>query len=445
MERFDLTPRQILMHLRDIERKAELHRGFQIYRPTALPDVMVSDLALVNEARKMLEFVGLTNYELDITYAKTAEGTGGDCKNNGAEKVVHVHVSETYRHNWKATLAVLAHELCHKILFVKGLCSSVAMTNEVYAELATIYFGFGELIMDGYQAKDHVLGYLKADTYKKINLLVCVIYGGIKSDVLNLKELDVLADDTIEIWEKDENKRSIIIDCFKNTESEIAELYRDILITKQILDKYIEDIKGDFERWDKVYFKGFLDSKHSRLEEFLFIYDNYCARDFNNERIIRLKETVNTSLYSLLSKYQEQKSLELKYDFTCPSCGATRSNERNLRGISAQKCPKCGIRITFNTEEWNATVLQRKTKQKEREEKEAFDKKVEERVQQITREADERVRKVQQNASDMIAAARSSATEKIAEVKRNEQERYKREVLVKIPSYLRWLVVKYFT
>lgn len=442
-KRFDLTPRQILSHLHDIEKKVP-REEFRIYIPTTIADAMVTDYSLVEETRKMLELVGLFGYELDVTYAKTAEGTGGDCKNNGTEKVVHIHVSDSFRNNWKASVAVLAHEICHKVLFVKGLYSPMDMMNEVYAELATIYFGFGELVLDGYQAKDHCLGYLKPDTYKKINLLICVIYGNIKSEVLNLKDIDPLVDVAVDIWEKDDEKRSLIIDCFKQTESQIAEYHRNILLAKQILDKLVEDVKGEFERWNRVYFKDFLKSGYSRLEAFLFIYDNYCARDFHNERICQLNETLNDSLYALFSKYQEKSSFELKYDYTCPVCGASRENKQNKKGVSVQKCPECGNHITFNTEEWNATIFQRRAIQRSKEEKEAFDRKVDEYTKLIKQGADETVRQVQKNASDQIAAVRNETSEKIDEIKRNERQRYKEEVLAKIPSFLRWSVVKYF-
>ena len=441
-KRFDLTPRQILSHLHDIEKKVP-REEFRIYIPTAVADDIVTDNTLAEEARKMLEFVGLFGYELDVTYAKTPEGAGGDCRNNGTEKAVQIHVSDSFRNNWKASVAVLAHEICHKILFVKGLYSSMDMTNEVYAELATIYFGFGELVLNGYQAKNHCLGYLKPDTYKKINLLVCVIYGNIKSDVLNLKDIDPLLDVAVEIWEKDDDKRALIIDCFKQTESQIAEYHRNILLAKQILDKLVEDIKGEFERWDRVYFKEFLESGYSRLEAFLFIYNNYCTRDFNNERINQLNETLNDSLYALFSKYQEERSLELKYDFTCPICKTSGENKQNKKGVSVQTCPECKRNITFNMEEWNATIFQRRAIQKQKEEKEAFDRKVEEYTKLIKQGADETIRQIQKSASDKIDAVRNETSEKIDDIKRNERQRYKEEVIAKVPSCLRWLVVKY--
>ena len=443
-KRFDLTPRQILSHLLDIEKKAPRDE-FRIFLPSAVVDSTNADLLLVEEARKMMEFVGLYGYDLDVVYAKTAEGTGGDCQNNGTDRTVHIHVSDSFRNNWKASIAVLAHEICHKLLFVKGLYSPIDMMNEVYAELATIYFGFGELILDGYQAKGHCLGYLKPDTYKKINLLVCVVCGKIKSEVLNLKDIDPLADEAIAVWEKEDDKRALLIDCFKNVEKQIAEYYRNICLLNQIQEQLKEDLKGEFERLDKMYFTDVINSRHTRLETFLFIYDNYCAREFHNKRISQLNETVNDSIYALVSRYQEQGNLELKYNFTCPVCGTSRENKLNKKGISVQKCPnsKCGKYITFNTEDWNATVFQRRAIQKAKEEKDAFDRKVEEYTRLIKKGADDTIREVQKNANDQVNAVRSETSEKIDEIKRNEQQRCKEEILIKIPSYLRWLVAKY--
>ena len=428
-----LSPRQILTHLLDVEKKAP--RGeFKIYIPSKFQGGSITDDTLVNEARRMLEFAGLVGYNLDICYTTTAEGTAGECANNGADRNVSIHVSEKFRYDWKATVAILAHEICHKVLFVRGLYAPIEKMNEVYAELTTIYYGFGEIILEGYNAKDHCLGYLTPETYKKINLLVCVVCGNIKSDVLNLRDIDPLADKAVEIWEKETEKRSVVIDCFRKTESQISEFYRNIYLTKQVLDKYVNDIKGEYIKWNEKYFKDFLNYQHTHLEYFLFIYDNYVERDFHSDRVAKLNDTVNEVLYNLYSTYQEQGDLELKYEFVCPLCGTVGKNRNGTRGITARKCTneECRAYITFNTEDWNATVFQRMQDQKQRSEKEKFDKKV-----------DEYVKLIQQGADEQIRVARIKASEKIDEIKRNEQQRAKEEFINKIPSVLRWIVRRY--
>jgi hypothetical protein len=443
-KRFDLTPRQILTHLLEIEKKAS-REEFRIYIPTEVIDAIVPDDKLKKEAQRMLEFVGLYDYDIDVSYAQTAYGTGGDVKNNGIEKSVNIHVSEIYRTDREASVAVLAHEICHKVLFVKGLYSPTIIMNEVYAELATIYYGFGEIVLKGYQAKDHCLGYLKSDTYKKVNLLVCVVCGNIKSEVLNLKDIDPLADEAIEVWEKYDDKRTLLINCFKNAESQIAEFYRNIRLLEQILEELKKEIKGEFERIDKMYFKDFINIGYSRIDAFLFIYDNYSSRELLNKRFTQLNESVSKSIFNLLSIYQEQGYLELKYNYTCPVCGTTRENKLNSKGISIRKCPnpECGKYITFNTDEWNATVFQRRAIQKEKEEKEAFNNRVEEYTERIKKEARDTILEVKKTTNDKVNSIRSETTKEIEEIRRNEQQRCKDEIRNKIPSYLRWLVAKY--
>ena len=72
------------------------------------------------------------------------------------------------------------------------------------------------------------------------------------------------------------------------------------------------------------------------------------------------------------------------------------------------------------------------------------DRKVEEYTRQIKKDADEKVREIQKKAVNQVNAVRSETSEKIDEIKRNEQRRYKEEVLNKIPFYLRWIVERYF-
>ena len=431
-KRFDLTPRQILSHLLDIEKKAPRDK-FRIFLPSAIVDSTNPDLILVEEARKMLEFVGLYGYDLDVTYAKTGEGTGGDCQNNGTERAVHIHVSNSFRNNWKASLAVLAHEICHKVLFVKGLYSPIDMMNEVYAELATIYFGFGDLVLEGYQAKDHCLGYLKPETYKKINMLVCVVCGNIPSEVLNLKDIDPLADEAISVWERDGDKSKLLKDCFINTESQLSEFSRNISLLEQILKQCREDRSNDYKKINNLYFKenDVLKEKNP-IKQFLFIYDYYCGSDYHDNRIEELNAAVNEALFVVYSAYQNQKGILLNYDFKCPMCSAENKNTEIKNRLAIVKCNSCGSYYTFNTKHWNPSVHQRKIDLKRQEEKKVYERMVDDQFEKIQREADHRISRV-----------RNQTTEKIDEIRRNEQQRCKEEILKKIPSCLRWMVEKY--
>ena len=53
--------------------------------------------------------------------------------------------------------------------------------------------------------------------------------------------------------------------------------------------------------------------------------------------------------------------------FVCPSCGRSYKGKSENQGIVIIKCGQCGTRFALNTEEWNATKLQRKFEKKLRE------------------------------------------------------------------------------
>lgn len=433
--RINLTPRQILSHLLDVERIAP-RKEYHIYIPTKVSDSDITNDVLANEARKMIESVGLYNLEYDITYAKTAEGTAGYCLNNGTERSVHIQVSDVFRNNWKSSVAILAHEICHKILFFRGLYKPkpFEIMNEVYAELATIYFGFGEIILSGYNTNNHCLGYLTADTFKNIHLLVCVICGNIQSSVINLQDIDPLVDIAVDLWESEDDKRKLLKECFAKAEQQVAEYHKNIQLVEQILNQCKEDAKKEFERLDKVYFKDFNNAKRSSLETFLCIYDNFCLRDHHSNRIAKLNDVVCESLFNLYSSYQEQGNLELKIYLTCPKCGLKKENKFIGERFVVLKCGKteCGIHCTYDTEPWNATAFQRIVDKKRKAAKESFDRKVNESVRMIRRDADEQIR-----------AIRSQARKEIDEIKRNERQRAKEEFLSKTPYFLRWIIAKY--
>ena len=143
-----LITKEIISYLCHIEQKAP-RKQFALYETKhwIQPDTAIPLATVNDEAKNMLDFVGLHNYQTDIRFDVLNDNVGGNISlNNTKELVVHIRISSTYRNNWKATLAVLAHEICHKFLMVNGLyCSIDVNVNETYVDLATMYVGFGEL------------------------------------------------------------------------------------------------------------------------------------------------------------------------------------------------------------------------------------------------------------------------------------------------------------
>jgi len=430
-----LSPRQILTHLLDIEKKVG-RKEFKIYTPSKYNGGPISDGTLENEAKRMFEFAGIYNLEMDVSYGKTAEGTGGNCLNNGIGSLAQIRISDTFRNNWKASIAILAHEVCHKILFLRWLYNPDETENEIYAELTTIYLGFGELVLNGYQADNHCLGYLTLDTYKEIFLLVSVVCGNINSSMLkhlkdSQKEYEPWADEVINLWEGEFDKRELVKKYFVQTEQQIAEYHKNILFVEQILSHLKTDIKNDFEKCNQFYYKD----SNSALEMFFSLYVYYISKEDHSEKVTKLNSAVIESLYNMYSIYQETGNMELKLNLICPKCGNKNGNSQkdNKRFIEL-KCgnPECGLHSTFDTEPWNATVYQRISDLRRKAENDSFNKKV-----------DAHEKNIQGNADIRIYTIRKEAEEKIDDIKKNERQRAKDDFLNSIPSFLRWLVVRY--
>lgn len=428
--RIELSVRQILTHLHDIEKIAP-RKNFRIYIPSKIADSDVTQELLQKEAQKMMVFLGLTGFEYDVTYACTAEGVAGNCMNNGAEKSVHIQVSYDFMDNWASSVAVLAHEICHKVLFYYGLYKPEPFgdMNEVYAELATIYFGFGEIILAGYNKDGLSLGYLTAGTYRKINLLVCVVCGNIRSEVLGHLGIDSMTDRAVKLWESEEEKAKLLQDCFVKAEQQTAEYHKNILQAEKVLAQCKKDVLAEFELMDKTCFKDFSLHRSTPLQTFLFIYDNFCSKEYHSDMTESMNRVLCESLYTLYNTYQQYGDLELNNDSVSPQSGKSCEGKSNKVRYVMMECPN--FHYTVDTQPWNVAAL-RYINDKKKEEEEI-----------TQRKCDKCTKCLDQKMLDKINAIRSDATNRIDDLKRNEHRRAKEEFFAKMPLLLRWIVSRY--
>ena len=68
----------------------------------------------------MMKFVGLNDYIPLITFVTTEESEGGNIELDYS-KNVYIQISNKYRSNSDQILAIMAHEICHKVLYISGL------------------------------------------------------------------------------------------------------------------------------------------------------------------------------------------------------------------------------------------------------------------------------------------------------------------------------------
>jgi hypothetical protein len=108
------------------------------------------DLVQVQKAaRKISEFVGLPNLTFVINYCKQNQGVGGHIElNNNSNEGVFIEIDEKFKNEYEIVLAILAHEICHKLIHINRL-TQIGYENEILTDVATVYSGLGKLSLNG--------------------------------------------------------------------------------------------------------------------------------------------------------------------------------------------------------------------------------------------------------------------------------------------------------
>lgn len=113
-------------------------------------DFNCSDPIEVQKAgEKISNFIGLKNLNFIITYAPQKENVAGHIVlNNNNDQGVFIEIDDKYKYNNKIVLAILAHEICHKLIHYYGL-EQFGYENEILTDVATVYTGLGKLSLNG--------------------------------------------------------------------------------------------------------------------------------------------------------------------------------------------------------------------------------------------------------------------------------------------------------
>lgn len=426
-----LSFKEIVSYLCHIERKAS-RKQFALYemKHWVQPDVTVPIATVRDEAINILEFAGLHNYQTDIRFETLDNNTGGNISlNNTMEPVVHINVSSTFRNNWKAVLAILAHEICHKFLMVNGLyCSLNVDVNETYVDLTTMYVGFGELILNGCDAKvgnmSYKLGYLTMDTYQVAYRLACCVLG--ETSTNRGIGIDEFADEALNLWKMKDDKIELLKECFVKKSQQLSELSRNMAAMEQLFSHCKQDLSSDYDALDKEFFQELKmenGTVKNKMAAFLAFYNAAYGRK-DDELVKELNEVFNEALYNAYMVYQQHGHFELKPEkVTCPSYGTVGKTVKTESGIV--KCPKCYRTFYWKADQWNCTCYQRQMETQRREEKARFD-------QRVQKEVEEKVRDI-----------REKTDAEMERFKKNELAICKASIRKSMPRFYRWLASDY--
>ncbi|MCH5310398.1 MAG: hypothetical protein J1E57_00295 [Prevotella sp.] len=437
--------------------KAIQREGLELYRPSFIHTVsVVTDEILVKETKSMLEFVGLKGYTPYVKFSITEDGVAGNISsaNNTFERTVHINVSNNYVTKWKCCIAILAHEICHKLLAVNGLYDYDINTNETLVDLSTIYVGFGNLILEGYvsESKNQIIGYLNINNYKVAHQIICVVYGKEKVSSTGLQDVDVLIDEALALWENAESEYKLMKDCFCENERQISEFHRNLILLEQIIKQCKLDMIHEFAKYDNVFFKTLNEKEgyyNNKLTVFSILYELIAKESYpihkKNQFIFELNKIVNNAIYDLFIQYQSKKTLEFKYDFECPHCGVTlKNNNKVINRNTILRCSKCGCHYYYYGEMWNCSRRQKELNEAKLRENRRFEEKVEEKVNKKAEQYRKDKEQIKKQTELKLENIRQKAETEIENIRKYEHDKYKNIVFKRTPWYLRWIVKKYF-
>lgn len=362
MSNIYLSPRQILSYLKDLEAKVPVSNPVA-YVPTD-QNCFASEKDLDREAKHILEYVGLPHCVPACKFQRIDGNYAGYTVNDRSVHAIPITVNEEYRNNISACRAILAHEICHKVIYLHGIDFQKPAPqeyNEIFTDLCTIYVGLGELVLAGYiDAGTRVLkmGYLKADMYRQAFNIVAKATGryGYKGDTdMN----DPLLEEALAIWTTPGKMREALQKNFLKNEEAIAEVNRNILLLRQILDQ-VYTRHGDMLRKlsDDSVALGVFGGKSVEKPFALFsgIYEGLVGN--GGKAVFSPAQTdIFNLILSLTSEYKDIDIGALDYTMLrCPACGRT-SKTNIFDRDTIVKCPSCGLYFRFCNSLLNITRM----------------------------------------------------------------------------------------
>ena len=422
------SPREINEFLLKIHSKVQ-RKEFTLYTSRQIASHLLEDITeemLAAEVRDMLDHSGLHGYNAVVRYVDLKEGTAGQISlNNSTEKTININVSNQYRSNGHVLLAILAHEVCHKVLYVNGLYVLAESLNETFVDLATIYMGFGELILKGYRSRsggvEHLLGYLKFDVYKVTHNLMCVLFDNKKVDDTDLEDIDIMAYDALKLWESKENKSQLLNNILFESEKPVAKTQKYIACLETVLEACRKDLKEFHDLQNKAAFGS--SESTDRLKRDLDMYSciyEYTLRAGDQPQAYctyadKIDDILEETLFNLQANGIPGFDNLGKRIPVCPCCG------ERITGVKAEdedvlvRCPSCRARFRYNGSVWTPTASQRKMHMKQKQEREYIKETVMSQV-----------------------AGRLNAERELA------AQETKQKIFKSMPGWLRWLAEDYF-
>lgn len=105
-------------------------------------------LEVQKAGQKIAEHIGLPPLTFVVSYSHQKANIGGQIHLDSS-KEVFIEISLMYKSEPDIVLSILAHEICHKYLYLNNIKLFPDYENEILTDIATIYTGLGKLSLNG--------------------------------------------------------------------------------------------------------------------------------------------------------------------------------------------------------------------------------------------------------------------------------------------------------
>lgn len=349
----------LLKYLADIEKYVNLPEDYD----AKSWDIWVNNQYYTSDinavASQMMKKVGLNGFNPICKWDNKKEHAAGYIElNDKLSGDVNIHLSPELQQDTEAATAVLAHEICHKLLKVRGLyLDNDQDMNEIYADLCTIYVGFGSFVLRGYKKVTDYgistvtrrLGYLEYDVYERADRLVKSLKGnyvapGTEGSIPShiswaLKE-----------WVEEKDKRKLYLEGFKTKLKDFSRLNKYIHLLQQIIDKIKEnEIVPAMQFIEKEYFTpdAFSRDENKTLKKPIKAFINSYPDLFSmmNDSTRDKARGITHCLSDCIDGISRHKTIPNHYfkvkGYFCPFCGSISNDVSFKKESVVVRCNKC--------------------------------------------------------------------------------------------------------
>lgn len=377
MGNYNLSEDDILSKLSLIEKHLN---GFSHVFYDVTPSFSPIDIISVQkEASRMMKFAGLNHHIPCITYTKTESGVGGNVELDNSDNVF-IEINEKYKRDKGKTLAVMAHEICHKVLYINHLYfPNNVIENELLTDIATIYVGFGKLSLNGCYSElkynhtewrngkmvdvttteKETVGYLSLQQFATAYNIVCSIYNiDVASKEKGLNEHALKALNTSFVCSYGKISFDDIKQKLRESQQTDADVMRNILIIESLLGDLKKEVVGHHMQYRDDFVAPFISQGSSSVTSKQIVatalYKKYGES-------INMKE-MSDALYELINKLTNKRKIDesILLNVICPCCGYRKDNGLKEHKSIFIKCPNCGYTFVWNANNIDVEALNKK-------------------------------------------------------------------------------------